>query len=54
MERGADAVGVDVDEAGNEAPTITAHEVVPGRTLFAESDNTDGWIATDVTVDADP
>lgn len=31
--------------------SITAHSTAPGRTVFTESDNRDGWIATDYAVD---
>lgn len=30
---------------------VTAHRSSPGRTVFTEADNTDAWIATDLTVD---
>jgi hypothetical protein len=30
---------------------VTVHECSPDRTVFTEKDNTDGWIATDTTVD---
>lgn len=29
---------------------VTAHRSSPHRTVFTEADNTDGWIATDLTV----
>lgn len=32
-------------------PQITAQETVPGRMVFTETDNTDGWIATDLVLD---
>lgn len=32
-------------------PTISACESCPERTVFLESGNTDGWIATDLTVE---
>jgi len=31
--------------------TVTAHESSPGKTVFTESGNTDGWIATDFVVE---
>ena len=31
--------------------TVTVHESCPGRAVFTEADNTDGWIATDYTVE---
>ncbi|NHN49050.1 hypothetical protein G9464_15825 [Halostella sp. JP-L12] len=30
---------------------VAAHETCPGRTVFTEDDNTDAWIATDLTVE---
>ncbi len=33
------------------ATTVTVHEPSPGRTVFTENGNADGWIATDVTVE---
>lgn len=30
---------------------VTAHESSPDRIVFTEEGNTDGWIATDFTVD---
>lgn len=31
-------------------PDVTAHECSGERTVFTESGNNDGWIATDLTV----
>lgn len=50
------AVGTtdDADEAGrDEGPTaaVTAHFASEERTVFTEAGNTDGWIATDYTVE---
>jgi len=36
-----------------DAPTLTACTAGPERTVLLESDNTDGWIASDLTVDAE-
>jgi len=33
------------------APEISIRESRPGRSVFLESGNTDGWIASDLTVD---
>ena len=33
---------------------ITSHETRPGRLVFTERDNVDGWIATDAAVDLEP
>lgn len=30
---------------------VTVHRSAPGRAVFTEKNNTDGWIATDHTVD---
>lgn len=30
--------------------TVTAHRSCPDRTVFTEEGNSDGWIATDLTV----
>lgn len=34
-----------------ETPTVSVCESRPGRTVFIESGNTDGWIASDLTVE---
>ena len=34
-----------------ELPTVSVCETSPGRTVFLESGNTDGWIASDLTVE---
>ncbi|AXR78186.1 DUF7331 family protein [Natrarchaeobaculum sulfurireducens] len=33
---------------------VTSHEPRPGKVVFTERDNNDGWIATDLTVDLEP
>ena len=38
-----------VDE--RECPAISAYSTTETRTVFTESDNDNGWIATDLTVD---
>ena len=40
-----------VDERNGSAPDISAYSTTETRTVFTESDNGDGWIATDLTVD---
>jgi hypothetical protein len=40
------------DEMESDGPTVSVCESRPGRTVFIESGNTDGWIASDLTVDA--
>jgi len=37
-------------EDAEDAPTVNARTVSGERTVFTESDNGDGWIATDLTV----
>ena len=34
-----------------EASSISAHRSSPDRTVFTEENNSDGWIATDLTVE---
>lgn len=43
----------DRDDPADEraAPDISVCESRPGRTVFIEADNTEGWIASDTTVD---
>jgi hypothetical protein len=41
----------DGEQTVEHSVTVTAHECSPDRTVFTERDNTDGWIATDTTVD---
>lgn len=41
----------DEEEATEERPTVTAHESRTDRTVFTESGNKEGWIATDLTVE---
>ncbi|WP_436910624.1 hypothetical protein [Halosimplex marinum] len=47
---------VDADEQRGRAeradcPEISAYSTTETRTVFTESDNGDGWIATDLTVE---
>jgi len=43
---------VDEESASQpECPTVAVHRSSPERLVFAESDNTDGWIATDLAVE---
>lgn len=39
------------ESESDQAPTVTVCEGCPGRSVFTESENTDGWIATDLVVD---
>ena len=38
-------------DKGDVATLVTAHETCENRVVFTETDNTDGWIATDSAVD---
>lgn len=38
-------------ESSPSTPAISVCESSPGTTVFMESDNTDGWISSDHTVD---
>lgn len=38
-------------EFGGSCPDISAYSTTETRTVFTESDNGDGWIATDLTVE---
>ena len=38
-------------DKGDVATLVTAHETCENRVVFTEADNTDGWIATDLTVE---
>ena len=38
---------------GDDETTVTAHRCTPDRTVFTEKGNSDGWIATDLTVELD-
>lgn len=35
----------------HQRPEISVCESCPGKSVFLEADNTEGWIASDVTVD---
>lgn len=43
-------MAVSFDE-GETAGGLRAHSTSPEKTVFTEPDNTDGWIATDYTVE---
>lgn len=36
------------------AVVVTSHETRPGKIVFTEQNNSDGWIATDLVVDLEP
>ena len=45
-----------VDDGQQTAPpdvSVTAHRSAPGRIVFVEEGNSDGWIASSLTVDPD-
>lgn len=39
------------DSTPDDAPDVVVCETCPGRSVFVESANRDGWIATDLTVE---
>ncbi|MFB6121777.1 MAG: hypothetical protein ABEJ68_11760 [Halobacteriaceae archaeon] len=48
---------MDADTASQEKPerpSVAACESCPGRTVFVEDGNSDGWIASDLTVEPTP
>lgn len=45
-----DEIETDGDTTATER-VVSCHETRPGRRVFTERGNTDGWIATDVVVD---
>lgn len=52
MSHAPDTVDDDEETADPEAdaPLIKSHRATEDRTVFTEDGNTDGWIATDLTV----
>ena len=42
------------DDEVDARPTVTAHESQADRTVFTESGNKEGWIATDLTIERWP
>lgn len=44
-------VDADTDGPSERCPAITASRCSPDRTVFTEQDNTDAWIATNLTVE---
>jgi hypothetical protein len=44
-----DAERDQVDATAPDVP-VTAHQSTPGRTVFVEEGNTEGWIASSLTV----
>ncbi|WP_436343446.1 hypothetical protein [Natronorubrum sp. FCH18a] len=41
----------DTDEREEPTAVVSSHEPRPGKLVFTERGNTDGWIATDLAVD---
>ncbi len=39
------------EELEEPAIVVTSHETRPGKVVFTEQDNSDGWIATDLAVE---
>lgn len=50
MSHAPTTVGPDADDE-EETPVINCHRATADRRVFTEEGNTDGWIATDLTVD---
>ena len=48
----ATVMAVSPDER-DPATGLRAHSTSPGKTVFTEPDNEDGWLATDYTVDVE-
>lgn len=42
------------ETSADDTPPVRSHESCPGRTVFTEADNPDGWIATDLAVELEP
>ncbi|MFW5964911.1 MAG: hypothetical protein ACOCQM_08580 [Natronomonas sp.] len=40
-----------VDSDADSRPEVAQCESCPGKSVFIETDNSDGWIASDMTVD---
>lgn len=39
------------NDAETDTPTLSLYETRPGRNVLTEEDNTEGWIATNLTVE---
>ena len=46
-------VGVEPELEGQRVPEVSVCESCPGTSVFLEAGNTDGWIASDTTVDVE-
>ncbi|NHN41139.1 hypothetical protein G9C85_05750 [Halorubellus sp. JP-L1] len=51
MAAGTQSETADVETERSETPELSVCETAPGKTVFIESDNSDGWLASDTTVD---
>jgi len=49
-----DTDAADTPEVEESAVAVTSHETRPGKIVFTEQNNSDGWIATDLVVDLEP
>ncbi|ELZ24006.1 MULTISPECIES: hypothetical protein [Natrinema] len=52
--RREDTDAADTPEFEEPAVAVTSHETRPGKVVFTEQNNSDGWIATDLIVDLEP
>jgi len=52
--RREDTDAADTPEFEEPAVAVTSHETRPGKVVFTEQNNSDGWIATDLIVDVEP
>ncbi|MGB9987854.1 hypothetical protein [Salarchaeum japonicum] len=50
MDTSQGTAGPQRDTEEPDSPLVTARTVTDDRTVFTEDGNTDGWIATDITV----
>lgn len=54
MPEGTQSEGdIQTGSESEDRPQITVCESCPDKAIFIESGNTDGWIASDLTVDVD-
>lgn len=50
MQDGETDTGFTATFRDDDVPELTSHEVTENRIVFTEEENSDGWIATDLTV----
>jgi len=53
MAAGTQSETIDAETEQSEPPEISICETAPGKTVFIETDNNDGWVASDTTVDVE-